>query len=89
MAKYTEGEWKVTGTNKNIVYSKSFLCQVMSNASNPFITDEELEADAQLIACAPELLKACKNALEYLKLSNKAGATQNILKQAIAKAEGV
>ena len=46
---------------------------------------ETLEANARLIAAAPELLEACKKADEMLR---KQGIVPLFLEQAIAKAEG-
>jgi hypothetical protein len=46
----------------------------------------EIEANTRLIAAAPELLEACKNALAYLQEYNCL-AIKEALKQGIAKAE--
>jgi len=53
-------------------------------------------ADAALIAAAPELLEACKNALSYMEVYNQVSPTlseyekniANSLRSLIAKAEG-
>lgn len=47
---------------------------------------EEIEANARLIAAAPDLLEACKVALDSLNMGSTLGAP--ILERAIAKAEG-
>ena len=57
------------------------FCQ--SCADGGYQTPEIAEADARLIAAAPELLEACKRAL---KSSTYAGVTR-LLQAAIAKAE--
>lgn len=51
------------------------------------INFEESEANARLIAAAPDLLEACKNAIAYLQEYN-CQRIKNCLRQAIAKAEG-
>lgn len=54
---------------------------------------EELKANARLIAAAPELLEACKDAIEFIKdgyveTFPEVKQLLNKLEQAIAKAEG-
>jgi hypothetical protein len=73
-------------------YRGAHICELEYNSGVP--TKEQAEANACLIAAAPDLLEACKNALESVKYAqNNTGAdfmfnTSEILKQAIAKAEG-
>lgn len=52
--------------------------------------DAETEANAQLIAAAPELLDACKRALEILNTIENIPVSDgvNMCRQAIAKATG-
>ena len=49
---------------------------------------ERSDADANLIAAAPELLKACKFALQEFFEPESAPEAIKFLKEAIAKAEG-
>jgi hypothetical protein len=54
-----------------------------------FREDDEHNANARLIAAAPDLLAACKVALEYLApVCISSQAIPNMLRAAIAKAEG-
>jgi hypothetical protein len=54
-----------------------------------FFTEEEAEANARLIAAAPELLNACLLAIERLDINNMEGEENefiNEIKEAIQKA---
>ena len=98
-AKYTSGPWKVGGWNEvdntltvGIPISFSgMLSAVAYIAPRPFYHDDQ-EANAHLIAAAPELLEACKIAKvtfdEYKKLTGKRAKALVALEVAIAKAEG-
>ena len=55
---------------------------------------KEMEANAHLVAAAPELLEACKDALAFVEELDRRGIAQEwsgegALKAAIEKAEGV
>jgi hypothetical protein len=58
--KHTKGEWGISGGNS----SKACVIVKQMNGDDTFWTDvftaNEREANAKLIACAPELLKACQ-----------------------------
>lgn len=97
MSKHTPGPWEVregkTGDMKIFVKgvrdSYGALAVVKAREGREHINT----ADAQLIAAAPELLSACKEALEMfdrevnnLKQPDKFRA--DLLEKAIAKAEG-
>ena len=62
---YTKGEWTKRG-KFNINITKDVLYCLQAQAGHGCKAGE-LEANAQLIATAPELLEACKEALEYLE----------------------
>lgn len=74
---YTKGKWKVKieGINTFIL-------------TQPEIRIEETEANARLIASAPELLEACKLAVNEYHLDGNCANAIAELKQAISKAEG-
>lgn len=91
---HTPGPWELTGwlvcRDKGIKYA---IADVMTTAA---LSDGEKEANGRLIAAAPDLLEACKTALEVLHISEVYATMKrqcgldgvNIIKQAIAKAEG-
>jgi len=93
MADYTKGPWDIDGDkhamNLDIVGPEGRIA--MMDCENFEITDEELGANASLIAAAPDLLEA----LEFIDLSCRMGGVPvgwglPILKvrAAIAKATG-
>jgi hypothetical protein len=90
MAKHTPGPWKSNGANQVFGGAYSGLIATVTSTANP----EICEADARLIAAAPELLEALKR-IAY-EPQGKADAShaevlkavEKIAKQAIAKAEG-
>lgn len=93
--KHTPGPWNIGKVSEEIFATDEngiprTICQ---RAEDDEFEAKPWEANAHLIASAPELLEACKDALESLKrLEDKDGAYRvtNIsqLQQAIAKAEG-
>lgn len=69
----------------NIVVSGSdgdVVCEVMDGEER---NDGQAMPNARLIAAAPDLLAACREALDYIGTQSK-GATQDMLRAAIAKA---
>ena len=105
MSEFTKGEWKVSGKLPYIVAitsprymttGKTIVSRGQETGGQdwPVITREEREANARLIAAAPELYEACKaedNARSYIgssdverQLYNKAAG---LCKAALAKAE--
>lgn len=80
MAKHTPGPWEQSGCS---VYGKT-TAKPICLMSGPAM-QEEREANARLIASAPELLEACKMALNLYKHSPY--TIEDTLRQAIAKAE--
>lgn len=101
-ATHTPGPWMTEyyGTNYRLISADDgrqigkLDCDGSHKASEGFIPEKEAEANAALIASAPELLEACKWALPYLKeLSGKKwtlgfGMALSEFDKVIAKAEG-
>jgi hypothetical protein len=98
-SKHTPGPWYV-GINESVIDSpagEKFLgigtdgertiCRVSQLATQ----DAEDEANAQLIAAAPDLLIACQRALNWIELhagEDWGKKIQERMRNAIAKAEG-
>ncbi len=105
MPEHTPGPWKVTGQtvynpdakvgNIAFIYCKS------TNDRKSFSDDEIGQANARLIAAAPDLLEACKISLIFTlalkgsmidptpEMIETVNEHITFLKQAIAKAKGV
>ena len=101
MTTHTHGPWETLADNGVTIigYGNGFqvICSEVSGA-----TRAEAQANARLIAAAPELLEACQSALESLEwhVQQDAALTDCVeddivghgdiqsLKDAIAKAEG-
>jgi len=97
MNKHTKGPWRV---GKYCVWSDEKYVA----ATQTGLSGEEQQANAALIAAAPELLEACKDILEWIDVSGLAstksggsgvlaynGTEYNVvtqLRQAISKSEG-
>ena len=86
MSKHTSGPWETS--NRFDIYSESgyFIGCTCGNLTLPKSVELIDEANAKLIAAAPELLEACKEAL--YQLQGMDSACVMILKDAIKKAEG-
>lgn len=87
MSEHTDGPWRVGGT-KQIPMT---TCREIASDNGRIglvygVVDEENKANAMLIAAAPELLAACKEARYQLQVMDSACAI--ILNDAIKKAEG-
>lgn len=91
--KHTPGPWEnngyIAGMTAIMVYNKK-IDRDIATIYRKSCTKEEQEANARLIASAPELLSAGKEALEYLRIqcNIEGGDIYDNLKTAIAKAEG-
>jgi len=86
---HTPGPWAIAGEeHANVILSEDFVIADVyafkKGEAGPR-TDEEGEANARLIAAAPDLLEVAKAA--YVYITGNPGL-ENALKQAIAKAEG-
>ena len=74
---YTKGKWLVMGNQR-----KGHFDFVL-----PLADDKDFQANARLIAAAPDLLEALKDILQQAGLSTNCPSYLK-MKQAIAKAEG-
>ena len=89
---HTPGPWEYLPLNKCIRSKSSAISEHSLRFVCDLSQDEEKEiseANARLIASAPELLEACKFAYDYLHINPSRKVISDKLKQAIAKAEGV
>ena len=89
--KHTQGEWKIGNLNERkntievVAYPNGILTGI-ANIFNGFSTRQsEAEANAKLIASAPELLDALKKVLEFVPKMEQL-ATWERAEQAIKKA---
>ena len=87
MNKHTPGKWNCDGNRelKTIGWFSDFY--VKDDNGMP-IANVRKEEDTHLIASAPELLEACKKAVNEYHLNGNCADSIAELKQAIAKAEG-
>ena len=100
---YTKGPWKVAGESQNegeaeVIESANktvaWTCNSLNADDEEIITSED-RANAHLIAASPDLLEACKLALDKLYEAISSETTGEwrckeigILEDAINKAEG-
>ena len=86
MGKHTPGPWKIRSFyNQDIVYINAEDDKGFGIAE---ILGENKEANARLIASAPELLEACKVILDADMGKSLPKSYRTMLEQAIAKVEG-
>lgn len=95
MSKHTPRPWRVTESSREFpeghIVAKVTLCRHVVTTTK--IQREEVEANATLIAAAPELLDAAREALAFLEWATKHANARCVhvaepLRTAIAKAEG-
>jgi len=69
MSKHTPGEWFTSRPNRTIYIESRIGGGMLQEvaACGPTEATEQQEANAQLIAAAPELLEACKTMAEWFK----------------------
>jgi len=103
MSKFTPGPWEYlceTGYAGDYPYSKAHRVKIGKETLTigchgyDWEGGKEIEANAHLVAAAPELLEACKDALAFVEELDRRGIAQEwsgegALKAAIEKAEGV
>lgn len=88
-SKHTPGPWTFDGQHRRVSKNMAVICHV-----GDLCTDSQWEQDranARLIAAAPDLLSACRIALEAIKDAHHGISTDDreaTIEQAIAKAEG-
>lgn len=91
MNKHTPGPWTnrgripQPGLPHSTVAAKTLIARVYSEA---FGDIEQEEANARLMAAAPELLEALENLLRYLETDDMRDLDMNKARAAIAKATG-
>ncbi len=86
-AQHTPGPWQFDGLDKIIGdQGNAEVCQVWGAA----VEDQDGYANARIIAAAPDLLEACKCALNSLDMigATRGSPITTQLRAAIAKAEG-
>ena len=95
--KYTKGKWKAEIARLNprdpMFYKADVICGGIRIAHVAGVGEEAANANALLIAAAPKLLKACKEALKFLTAITFGQyylkSVIKLLKQVIAEAEEV
>lgn len=87
--KYTPGPWYALGLD----FAKTKVWEVVAGPKADTVVElslfsENAEADAKLIAAAPELLAACELALKDMARWGIFGPGRNAVESAIRKAKG-
>lgn len=86
MAKHTAGEWKVCRDTSGRI-AVGVDCELIAKMA--YLTNtEQAKANARLIAAAPELLEALKEAKATLRAVLPLSSAYEMACAAIAKAEG-
>ena len=81
--KHTPGPWEARRDRINVVGKG-----VVATANNPWNDEREREANARLIAAAPELYALVEESLFHLRLDARAKAYHDKALSALAKARG-
>jgi hypothetical protein len=85
--KHTQGKWNVKEVRENLNGLSSFVSYQVVSDDEVVIAKETTEANANLIASAPEMLEALLQ-INNLELDDWAKKVGKIARTAIAKAEG-
>jgi len=95
MSKHTPGPWRIGGLNRQIMEDRKgrgqllgFDCVLATMPPWDRDDDAELEANARLIASAPELLQTLKLVSEHLQNNQQGHVLRDEIEKLIAKAEG-
>lgn len=89
--KHTQGPWEVSELDKTKVWGNRKCVSWSTNEAQnryhyPDKTEEEMKANAKLIAAAPDLLAACQMAKEELIFGGDWENAKVIIEKAIKKA---
>jgi hypothetical protein len=94
MTKHTPGPWTIAKSGEHIEIRGNPQTTNMVNSDlarcggpKSWLDESEVEANARLIAAAPDLLAACKAVIVTLKIASEVDAIPQLL-AAIRKAEG-
>ncbi len=95
MSKYTPGPWRISRTSGMEIFIShdhdqpnrvpGYFAEVRRFTSD----NEQVEANARLIASAPELLEALELVISTYEEGGWPGATMTIVRAAVSKAKGV
>ena len=99
MSEHTKGEWSLSSNGLAIcsyIGEKATYMPIakmqyknwMENDKNYLMSRKTAEANARLIAAAPDLLAACEDAIATYGRFNIRGQTRLKVEEAIAKAKG-
>jgi activator of 2-hydroxyglutaryl-CoA dehydratase len=92
--KHTQGKWNVKEARENLNGLSSFVSYQVVNDDEVVIAKETTEANANLIAAAPEMLKSLKLILDECRAVTVTGYHNKLMniwemaEETIAKAEG-
>ena len=86
--KHTQGKWNVKEVRENLNGLSSFVSYQVVSDDEVVIAKETTEANANLIASAPDLLSAIKPLVKRIKADYHPPHIIKFAEEAIAKAEG-